>query len=160
MKMQTDEELYQLLREAAEHHIQVIIHAIGDATIDQVLSVYKRVIDELHLTDHRFHIEHFHTVTGDSRERAKSLGVIAGMQPTHAPNSASMALRRLGKERAAGAYAAAVSYTHLDVYKRQGQSCHSRRDSADQKLISIDIDSHGRRRNGRIPNRLHGPSCF
>lgn len=108
MKMQTDEELYQMVREAAEHHMQVIIHAIGDATIDQVLSVYKRVIDELHLTDHRFHIEHFQTVTGDSRERAKSLGVIAGMQPTHAPNSASMALRRLGKERAAGAYAAGL----------------------------------------------------
>ena len=30
------------------------------------------------------------------------------MQPTHAPNSASMALRRLGKERAAGAYAAGL----------------------------------------------------
>ena len=104
-KMFTDDEFYEAVKEAASHHMQVITHAIGDAAIDQVLTVYARVLNEIPTPDHRFHIEHFQTVTGDSRERAKALGVIAGMQPTHAPNSASMALRRLGPDRASRAYA-------------------------------------------------------
>ncbi len=104
-KMYTDEQFYKEVKEAAERHMQVITHAIGDAAIDQVLRVYKKVLEEVPTPDHRFHIEHFQTVTGDSVERAKALGVWASMQPTHAPNSASMALRRLGPRRAAGAYA-------------------------------------------------------
>ena len=66
------------------------------------------MLDEVPVPDHRFHIEHFQTITGDSRERAAKLGVWASMQPTHAPNSASMALRRLGETRAKGAYAAGL----------------------------------------------------
>lgn len=112
-KMYTDEEFYGVVKEAAAHHMQVITHAIGDATIDQVLRVYERVLNEIPTPDHRFHIEHFQTVTGDSRERAKKLGVWASMQPTHAPNSASMALRRLGPDRASRAYAAGLVLKEL-----------------------------------------------
>lgn len=108
MKMYTDEEFYEVVKEAAAHHMQVITHAIGDATIDQVLRIYEKVLQEIPTPDHRFHIEHFQTVTGDSRERAKKLGVWASMQPTHAPNSASMAMRRLGPDRASRAYAAGM----------------------------------------------------
>lgn len=104
-KMYTDEQFYREVKEAAEHHMQAITHAIGDAAIDQVLRIYEKVLDEVPVPDHRFHIEHFQTVVGDSRERAAKLGVWASMQPTHAPNSASMALRRLGRKRARGAYA-------------------------------------------------------
>lgn len=103
--MQTDEGLYQMVKQAAQRGMQVTIHTIGDAAIDQILRCYKTVLEEIPNPDHRFRIEHFQLVTGDSRERAKALGVIASMQPTHAPNSASMALRRLGEDRASRAYA-------------------------------------------------------
>lgn len=103
--MQTDEELYQMVKQAAQRGMQVAIHTIGDAAIDQILRCYKKVLEEIPNPDHRFRIEHFQLVTGDSRERAKALGVLASMQPTHAPNSASMALRRLGEDRASRAYA-------------------------------------------------------
>ncbi len=107
-RMYTDQQFYQEVSEAARHHMQAITHAIGDAAIDQVLRIYQQVLDEVPVPDHRFHIEHFQTITGDSRERAATLGVWASMQPTHAPNSASMALRRLGETRAKGAYAAGL----------------------------------------------------
>ena len=107
-RMYTDQQFYQEVSEAARHHMQAITHAIGDAAIDQVLRIYQQVLDEVPVPDHRFHIEHFQTITGDSRERAAKLGVWASMQPTHAPNSASMALRRLGETRAKGAYAAGL----------------------------------------------------
>lgn len=112
-KMYTDEEFYDVVKEAASRHMQVITHAIGDATIDQVLRVYEKILKEIPTPDHRFHIEHFQTVSGDSRERAKKLGVWASMQPTHAPNSASMALRRLGPDRASRAYAAGLVLKEL-----------------------------------------------
>ena len=98
VKMRTDSELYACVREAAEHGMQMIIHAIGDDTIDQVLR-------DVPTPDHRWHIEHFQTVDGDQPERARELGVWPSMQPLHAPNSASMALRRLGPDRASRAYA-------------------------------------------------------
>lgn len=107
-RMYTDQRFYQEVSEAARQHMQAITHAIGDAAIDQVLRIYQQVLDEIPVPDHRFHIEHFQTITGDSRERAAKLGVWASMQPTHAPNSASMALRRLGETRAKGAYAAGL----------------------------------------------------
>lgn len=103
--MQTDEELYDMVKKAAKKGMQMAIHAIGDVTIDQVLNCYDRILKEIPNPDHRYRIEHFQLVTGDSRERAKKLGVLASMQPTHAPNSASMALRRLGSDRASRAYA-------------------------------------------------------
>lgn len=111
--MYTDEAFYEVVKEAATHHMQVITHAIGDAAIDQVLRIYEKVLAEIPTPDHRFHIEHFQTVTGDSRERARKLGVWASMQPTHAPNSASMALRRLGPNRASRAYAAGLVLKEL-----------------------------------------------
>jgi predicted amidohydrolase YtcJ len=113
MLMFKDEEFYAMVKTAAGKKMQAITHAIGDAAIDQTISVYGRVLSEIPLRDHRFRIEHFQTVTGNSRERAKVLGILASMQPTHAPNSASMALRRLGQERARGAYAAGLVLSAL-----------------------------------------------
>lgn len=115
--MHTDEEFYELVAEAAAHKMQMITHAIGDRAIDQTLRIYKKVLDGLpDGRERRFRIEHFQTVTGDSRERAKELGVVASMQPLHGPNSASMALRRLGPDRAPRAYAIGMVLDVLGMF--------------------------------------------
>lgn len=106
--MYTDEELYQAFKEAADHGMQITIHAIGDATIEQVLRTYQRLQEEKDYGDHRWRLEHFQTVTSDTPEKAARLHIIPSMQPMHAPNSASMAVRRLGTERVHGAYAAGL----------------------------------------------------
>jgi predicted amidohydrolase YtcJ len=128
--------------------MQVMVHAIGDAAIEQTLGAFEKVASELPhqsegtarefprqnkgaasgfplqsegtaafppqsegaasafpLADRRFRIEHFQLLRDDFCPRAKRLGVIAAMQGAHGPNSASMALRRLGAPRAAKAYA-------------------------------------------------------
>ena len=104
--MHTDEDFYTMVKEAADHNMQMITHTIGDRAIDQTLRIYKQVLDALpDGRQRRFRMEHFQTVTGDSRERAKKLGVVVSMQPLHAPNSATMAMRRLGADRASRAYA-------------------------------------------------------
>ena len=104
--MYTDEELYDAFKEAADHGMQIAIHAIGDATIEQVLNTYRRLQEEKDYGDHRWRLEHFQTVTSDTPEQAAALHVIPSMQPMHAPNSAGMAPRRLGPDRVHGAYAA------------------------------------------------------
>lgn len=115
--MHTDEEFYALVSEAAAHNMQMITHTIGDRAIDQTLRIYKKVLDGLpDGRERRFRMEHFQTVTGDSRERAKELGVVASMQPMHAPNSASMALRRLGPDRASRAYAIGMVLDVLGMF--------------------------------------------
>lgn len=106
--MYTDEEMTRAVRRAAERGMQVAVHSIGDATIEQVLRVYARVLAERPCPDHRWRIEHFQTVTSDTPQRAAALGAVASMQPMHAPNSAGMALRRLGEKRVRGAYAAGL----------------------------------------------------
>lgn len=106
--MYTDEELYEAFKEAADHGMQIAIHAIGDATIEQVLNTYRRLQEEKDYGDHRWRLEHFQTVTSDTPAQAAALHVIPSMQPMHAPNSAGMAQRRLGPDRVHGAYAAGL----------------------------------------------------
>lgn len=106
--MYTDEELYDAFKEAADHGMQIAIHAIGDATIEQVLNTYRRLQKEKDYGDHRWRLEHFQTVTSDTPAQAAELHVIPSMQPMHAPNSAGMAPRRLGPNRVHGAYAAGL----------------------------------------------------
>ncbi len=103
--MYTPDELYHMVRNAAERGLQVSTHSIGDAAIDEILDAYEKVLSEIPNPDHRWRVEHFQTVTNDSPDRAARLGVIPSMQPMHAPNSATMALRRLGEKRIHGAYA-------------------------------------------------------
>jgi predicted amidohydrolase YtcJ len=100
-----ESELYRLICAAARRGMQVMVHAIGDAAIDQTLSVFERVITGLSLMDHRFRIEHFQLIRDDFCPRAKKLGVIAAMQGAHGPNSAAIAIQRLGSDRAANSYA-------------------------------------------------------
>ena len=106
--MFTDEELTKQVRRAADHGFQMTIHSIGDYTVEQVLRVYKKVLEERPAFDHRWRVEHFQTVTSDTPQQAAAIGAIPSMQPMHAPNSAGMAIRRLGEERIHGAYAAGL----------------------------------------------------
>jgi predicted amidohydrolase YtcJ len=98
-------ELCRLVFEAAKRGMQVMVHAIGDAAIDETLSAFEQVITGLSLKDHRFRIEHFQLLQDDFCPRAKKLGVVVAMQGAHGPNSASMAWQRLGPGRAGNSYA-------------------------------------------------------
>lgn len=97
VKMRTDSELYACVREAAEHGMQMIIHAIGDDTIDQVLRVYQQVLQDVPTPDHRWHIEHFQTVDGDQPERARELG---GLAQYAAPSCAEQRVHGTSPSRA------------------------------------------------------------
>jgi hypothetical protein len=85
---------------------QAEVHAIGDAGNRETLDFYERV-----LTDHpetrtlRHKIVHAQVVHPDDFARFTSLGLLASMQPPHAPEDMPWAEDRVGPERIRGAYA-------------------------------------------------------
>ncbi|MDX2191840.1 MAG: amidohydrolase [Gemmatimonadales bacterium] len=82
---------------------QAAIHAIGDAGNREVLDLLADV--RRGDTTHRDRVEHAQVLAPDDVPRFARLGVIASMQPPHAPEDAPWAGARLGAARATGAYA-------------------------------------------------------
>jgi hypothetical protein len=85
--------------------LQVMIHAIGDRAIREVLDVYEHTARENAPRDRRFRIEHAQHIAPGDLPRFATLGVIASMQPYHAIDDGRWADRVIGPERAKTTYA-------------------------------------------------------
>ena len=101
-----DADLLELFREAQASALQVGVHAIGDAAIEQAISTWEKVAaetgeDALRARGHR--IEHFECASDDHIERAARLGLRASVQPAfdyYWGGSDGLYARRIGEERA------------------------------------------------------------
>ena len=83
------------------------MHAIGDRANREVLNAYEEVFTRSGKAgrDLRWRIEHAQHLSPADIPRFGQLGVIASMQPIHAPSDAVFVPARLGRSRAAdGAY--------------------------------------------------------
>jgi predicted amidohydrolase YtcJ len=85
--------------------LQVAIHAIGDKANHIVLGMYEEAGRQNGARDRRFRIEHAQHLRADDIPRFGKLGVIASMQPYHLIDDGRWAEKRIGPERAKGAYA-------------------------------------------------------
>lgn len=92
----------EIVRRARAAGIQVAVHAIGDAAVDEALGVFDA--EGVRPAD-RFRIEHAQVLGIESAKKMLRLGVVASMQPTHATSDMRWAEARLGAERARRAYA-------------------------------------------------------
>lgn len=84
IRYRDDDELVAFFLEAQRAGLQVGVHAIGDAAIEQCVSAWERVATEVGETEimnmaHR--IEHFECATDDLIARAASLGLAGSVQP-------------------------------------------------------------------------------
>jgi predicted amidohydrolase YtcJ len=84
---------------------QIGVHAIGDKGNNWVLNAYEKAINMNGRRDSRHRIEHAQTLQFSDIPRFASLGVIASMQPTHCISDKKFCEKRIGPERAKGAYA-------------------------------------------------------
>jgi hypothetical protein len=100
------EVIEETARIAAEHDLQLAIHAIGERANREVLDLYERTFEEYPgRTDWRWRDEHAQHLHPDDVSRFGELGVVAAMQGIHCTSDAPYVLQRLGEERAAeGAY--------------------------------------------------------
>ncbi|MGH9319153.1 MAG: amidohydrolase [Vicinamibacteria bacterium] len=98
------EELYQLVSKAMNSGYQVAIHAIGDRGNRNALDAIERAQKEFPDLRPRHRIEHAQVVAPEDIPRFAKLGVIASMQPIHAPMDMGFAETRVGPERIQGGY--------------------------------------------------------
>ncbi len=98
-------EMTALAERAMRCGLQVNTHAIGDAANRQVLNAYAAAQQAVPDQPGRHRIEHAQVVALEDIPRFAELGIIASMQPTHAPSDLPWAGERIGPERLKGAYA-------------------------------------------------------
>ncbi|HYI44629.1 MAG TPA: amidohydrolase family protein [Actinomycetota bacterium] len=80
----TDEELLDFFMEGQHEGLQVGVHAIGDAAIEQAIGTWEKVADKVGIDDVRnlgHRIEHFECASDDHIARAAQLGLRASVQP-------------------------------------------------------------------------------
>jgi predicted amidohydrolase YtcJ len=85
--------------------LQVAVHAIGDKANNMVLGMYEEAERQNGPRDRRFRIEHAQHLRMEDIPRFGRLHVIASMQPYHCIDDGRWAEKRIGPERAKGAYA-------------------------------------------------------
>lgn len=82
--------------------LQIFVHACGDGAVRRTLDGYEAIQKLNGVRDSRHRVEHIEVVHPDDIPRFKELGVIASMQPIHAPISVEEAdvwLSRTGEQR-------------------------------------------------------------
>lgn len=103
----TEDEIVEIGCMAVDHGIALAVHAIGDRANHVVLNAFERIraYEEHHHLPHLPHrIEHVQIIDPEDLPRFAQLGIIASVQPVHAPSDMAMADRFLGL-RAEHAYA-------------------------------------------------------
>jgi predicted amidohydrolase YtcJ len=103
----SDDEVYAFFSRALRAGLQVGVHAIGDAAIEQAISTWEKVANEVGIEQVvrlRHRIEHFECASDDHIARAAELGLCASVQPAFdafwgGPDG--MYSQRIGWDRAA-----------------------------------------------------------
>ena len=95
--------------EADRRDLQIAVHAIGDGAVRLVLDGYEAAAKANGAHDLRHRIEHIELVHPDDVPRFKALGIVASMQPPHAPGMAGLPMEptvsRIGQARWPQAFA-------------------------------------------------------
>ena len=99
------EEMEKMVITADKLGFQIGIHAIGDKANFWVLNAFEKAESINGKRDRRLRVEHAQTLQQSDIPRFASLGVIASMQPTHCISDKKFCEKRIGPERAKGAYA-------------------------------------------------------
>lgn len=100
------EALAEHARQAADVGLSVAVHAIGDRAVHEALNAFEQVRTyerERQLPALRHRIEHVQLIHPDDAPRLGQMGIIASMQPIHAPSDMAIADLYWG-ERARLAY--------------------------------------------------------
>ncbi len=102
------EELRDIAKRAVTGHIALAVHAIGDRANALVLDAFEAALEgPSHFGSEgqpRHRIEHVQLIRPEDQHRLARLGIVASMQPIHAPHDMAMADRYWG-DRVAYAYA-------------------------------------------------------
>lgn len=99
------DDVRQWVDSADEAGLQVMVHAIGDSAIRDLLDIFLDVAEENGDRDRRFRIEHAQHIHPQDLPRFAVQDIIASMQPYHAIDDGRWADKVIGQERAKTTYA-------------------------------------------------------
>jgi predicted amidohydrolase YtcJ len=99
------EELYERISLAHESGMQVAVHAIGDACLDEVLDAFERVQREAPRADCRHGIVHCQITRPEQLERIRALNLHVYAQSVFLDYDNHIAEKRAGSELASSSYA-------------------------------------------------------
>jgi predicted amidohydrolase YtcJ len=77
----TQAEIDAFVLEAHRAGLQVAMHAVGDAAVEQALDAYEAALTAYPREDHRHRIEHCEIIREEQIQRAQRLGVALAIQP-------------------------------------------------------------------------------
>lgn len=99
------EDMRRWISSADDAGLQVMVHAIGDSAIRDLLDIYLDVVEANGEKDRRLRIEHAQHIHPEDVARFAVQDIIASMQPYHAIDDGRWADRIIGPERSATTYA-------------------------------------------------------
>jgi len=105
LSMMPYEEFENMVVTADKLGFQIGVHAIGDKGNNWTLNAFEKAQNVNGKRDSRHRDEHAQTLQPSDIPRFAKLGVIASMQPTHCISDKKFCEKRIGAERAKGAYA-------------------------------------------------------
>jgi predicted amidohydrolase YtcJ len=105
LAMMPYEEFEKMVVTADKLGFQIGVHAIGDKGNNWTLNAFEKAENENGKRNSRHRDEHAQTLQPSDIPRFSRLGVIASMQPTHCISDKKFCEKRIGSERAKGAYA-------------------------------------------------------
>jgi predicted amidohydrolase YtcJ len=105
LSMMPYEEFENMVVAADKFGFQIGVHAIGDKGNNWTLNAYENALNINGKRDSRHRDEHSQTLLLSDIPRFAQLGVIPSMQPTHCISDKKFCEKRIGSERAKGAYA-------------------------------------------------------
>jgi predicted amidohydrolase YtcJ len=105
LSMMPYEEFERMVIAADKMGFQIGVHSIGDKGNNWTLNAFESVQKINGKRDSRHRDEHTQTLQSSDIPRFARLGVIASMQPTHCISDKKFCVKRIGPERAKGAYA-------------------------------------------------------
>ncbi|MCI0449179.1 MAG: amidohydrolase [Chlorobi bacterium] len=91
-----NKEIFRLAKEINSFGMQMIIHAIGDKAVTEVLDLYESLYDPSLKTRHR--IEHAQHIQEKDIARFRKLGVIASVQPIHLKYDVKSVMEKLTED--------------------------------------------------------------
>lgn len=97
-------DLEEFVLEAHRRGMQIAMHTIGDAAIEQLLRAYEKALRSYPRNDHRHRFEHFSIPTDDQIRRAAVIGCAICVQPSFDFFTRKMMPIRLGEERFGRSY--------------------------------------------------------
>ncbi len=105
LSMMSYDDFERMVVTADKYGFQIGVHSIGDKGNNWTLNAFEKAQIENGKRDSRHRDEHTQTLIQSDIPRFAKLGVIASMQPTHCISDKKFCEKRIGSERAKGAYA-------------------------------------------------------